>query len=319
MSSPARILAVTGGVGGAKLALGLAKCLPPEQLAFLVNTGDDFEHLGFHISPDVDTLLYTLSAEANPDTGWGRKGETWQFMAALGELGGETWFNLGDRDLITHATRRERLRSGATLSAATQELAQQLGIEHPVFPMSDQPVATKVTTAGGELAFQHYFVRDRCEPAVTGFRFDGIDAAQPNPALAAWLDNAPITGIVFCPSNPYVSIDPILKIPGMTELLRAQRVPIVIVSPIVAGLAIKGPTAKMMAELKLPQTATQVAHHYRDLADIFVLDDSDAALAPAVADLGLDAVTAPTVMVTLEDRIALARAVLGWLGHESEA
>ncbi len=303
------IIALTGGIGGAKLALGFAKLLAPGEVSFVVNTGDDFEHLGMHISPDVDTLTYTLADEANTETGWGRRDETWHFMETLEGLGGETWFRLGDRDLALHAFRRTRLNAGATLTEVTREICTKLGVAHDVWPMSDDPVRTHVHTADGPLAFQHYFVRDRCAPAVTGFEFAGIEEAAVSPALAAAL-RGEVRAIVICPSNPFVSVDPILNVPGMRDLLRGANVPIIAVSPIVGGQAIKGPTAKMMRELAIPATTEQVARHYAGLVTAFVLDERDADAEPAVQALGLDTVVAQTIMVTLEDRVELARAVL---------
>ena len=307
-----RVVALTGGIGGAKLALGLTRLLGPDELSFVVNTGDDFEHLGFHISPDVDTLTYTLAEEANPETGWGRRDETWHFMEALERFGGETWFRLGDRDLALHAFRRTRLNAGATLTKVTREICEKLGIGHDVWPMSDQPVRTRVRTPEGSLAFQHYFVRDRCAPAVTGFEFAGIESAAVNPELVTALQG-PVRAVVICPSNPFVSVDPILDIPGMRDLLRDSGAPVLAVSPIVGGQAIKGPTAKMMRELAIPATAEQVAAHYAGLITAFVLDERDAAAQPAVEALGLDTVVAQTVMVTLQDRVDLARAVLDFI------
>jgi LPPG:FO 2-phospho-L-lactate transferase len=253
-----KFLALTGGVGGAKLALGLRELFGPDQLAFLVNTGDDFEHLGLHVSPDLDTLMYALSGLSNPDTGWGRTDESWQFIDTLRGLGGEAWFNLGDRDLAVHVLRSARLRAGQPLSAVTRELNTALGTRHSIWPMSDDPVPTVVHTADGPLAFQHYFVRERCAPSVTGFEFGGVAAARPLPEVLEWLADPALTGIIVCPSNPFVSIDPILAVPGLRDALRASAAPVVAVSPIVAGLAIKGPTAKMMAELAVPSTAAAV-------------------------------------------------------------
>ena len=236
-----RFIAVTGGVGGAKLALGLTQLLARDEVSFIVNTGDDFEHLGLHISPDIDTLLYTLSGESNAEAGWGRRGETWQFMRALKQLGGETWFNLGDLDLAMHVERTQRLREGATLTEVTKQLASALGVQYDVLPMSDAPVRTMIGTADGELAFQHYFVRDRCAPAVTGFRFAGASGAAPTREIEAPLDDPELAGMIICPSNPFVSVDPVLAVPGCAKQLKRQRAPIVAVSPIVAGTAIKGP------------------------------------------------------------------------------
>ncbi|MGD9603779.1 MAG: 2-phospho-L-lactate transferase [Gammaproteobacteria bacterium] len=308
-----KYLAITGGVGGAKLAVGLARLLGPEQLAFIVNTGDDFEHLGLHVSPDIDTLTYALSDLGNPETGWGRRGETWHFIATVRELGGEDWFNLGDRDLALHVLRTQRLRAGRSLTDVTGELTAALGIAHPVLPMSDQPVRTVVHTAAGPLAFQHYFVREKCAPAVTGFAFAGVDAATLNPRVAAWLADPALAGVIVCPSNPFVSIDPILAVPGLRAHLRARRVPVVAVSPIVAGQALKGPTAKMMAELRVPATAVAVAMHYRDILDGFVLDAQDAALAGVLAQSEIAAIATPSVMVTLDDKIRLAHTTLEFI------
>lgn len=310
-------LAISGGVGGAKLALGLFDVLPPEQLQVLVNTGDDFEHLGLHISPDIDTLLYTLSGRANASQGWGLEGESWQVMDALAELGGETWFRLGDRDLATHLWRTARLARGDALSAVTVDLARRMGVATHVHPMSDEPVHTTVHSGGDVLPFQRYFVEQRCEPAVSGFSFTGIDGARPNAAVLAGLRRGKFSGIVVCPSNPFVSIDPILGIPGLCPALAKSRAPLVLVSPIVGGAALKGPAAKMMAELNMPVTALGVAQHYSErypgLLDYFVLDESDATLAAAIGELGIEVAVAPTIMKSREDKRRLARFVLGLL------
>lgn len=300
-------LAITGGIGGAKLALGLSRLLEGERLALAVNTGDDFEHLGLHISPDIDTLVYTLAGENNPDTGWGRRNESWNFMRELEALGGETWFALGDRDLAVNVERTRRLRNGQTLSRVTADLAARLGVAHPILPMTDDPVSTRVLTPAGELAFQDYFVRLGCEPAVTGFRFAGADQAKLNPAIATRLASPKLAGVILCPSNPFVSIDPILSLPGMRDHLQACAAPVVAVSPVVGGSAVKGPTVKMMTELSVPNSATWVAQHYQPLLDGFVLDRLDEALRPDVESLGMRTLVTDTVMVTLEDRVRLAR------------
>ena len=312
--SAQKYLAITGGVGGAKLALGLANLLDGGQLAFAVNTADDFEHLGLHISPDIDTLVYTLAGDNNPDTGWGRKNESWNFLQALKEIGGEGWFALGDRDLALIVERTHRLRNGQALSGVTADLAARLGVTHPVLPMTDDAVATRVMTPAGEMDFQDYFVRLKCEPNVTGFRFAGVEDARLNPEIAARLQDPELAGVILCPSNPFVSIDPILALPGMQGLLRACAAPVIAVSPVVGGAAIKGPTVKMMTELSVPNSAAWVARHYRPLLDGFVLDRADAALKDEIESLGLHASVTETVMVTLEDRIALARHCLELLG-----
>jgi len=302
-----RYLAITGGVGGAKLALGLAHVLSPDEVLFVVNTGDDFEHLGLTICPDIDTLTYTLADLSNKTLGWGRGDESWNFLETLDALGGEAWFKLGDRDLALHIHRTQRLKQGATLSDVTAEMGKRLGISHRFVPMTDSPVRTIVDTPDGALAFQHYFVRDRCAPKVTGFRFAGIEQARPSPAILDWLNSC--DGVIICPSNPFVSVDPVLAVPGMREAL--SKVPVVAVSPIVGGTAIKGPTAKMMAELKIPATAAQVASHYAGLLDGFILDEADRTLH---GTLGVPTVVAQSVMLTLQDRIDLARVALGFLG-----
>ena len=303
------VLALTGGVGGAKLALGLANVLSPHEVAFVVNTADDFEHLGLTISPDVDTLTYTLAEVANTDVGWGRGDESWHFMETLKRLGGETWFRLGDRDLALHMHRRALLDAGLGLSAATAAIASRLGVAHAILPMSDDPIRTRVLTPDGPLAFQHYFVRDRCQPRAQGFQFAGAAAARLNPAIP--FDNA--TAIVICPSNPFVSVDPILAVPGMRQALKRRQVPIVAVSPIVGGKAIKGPAAKMMRELGVPATTVAVAKHYAGFVTHFVIDEVDAESQSAVAALGLQTTVAQTVMTSLEDRVQLARTVLEFI------
>ncbi|MEM8766577.1 MAG: 2-phospho-L-lactate transferase [Pseudomonadota bacterium] len=301
-------LAITGGVGGAKLALGLSHVLGPEAVAFAVNTGDDFEHLGFTICPDIDTLTYTLSGLANPKLGWGREDESWAFMETTEQLGGEAWFRLGDRDLALHAYRTAGLAAGSSLSEITAAVAERLGIEHRILPMSDDPVRTTVHTPDGPLAFQHYFVRDRCQPKVTGFAFEGAAAAALNPAIEALLPS--LKGIIICPSNPFVSVDPLLSIGNTRERLAALGIPIVAVSPIVGGTAIKGPTAKMMAELDIPASASAVAGHYEGLISGFVLDEQDA---DVHGTLQVPSTVTQSVMVTLADRVALAEHTLEFL------
>ena len=305
-----KYLAFTGGVGGAKLALGLSHVVSADELTFVVNTGDDFKHLGFHISPDVDTLTYTLAGRSNQDTGSCTKNESWHFMEALEGLDEPTWFRLGDRDLALHVYRRERLAAGLTLTETTGEIATKFGISHRILPMTDDPVQTYVHTPKGPLAFQHYFVRDRCKPSVSGFEFRGIADARVNPVI----NFDELHGIIVCPSNPFVSVDPIFAIPGMKEGIRRSNVPVVAVSPIVGGAAIKGPTAKMMKELNVPSTALEVARHYDNIITGFVLDEADREATKSVQGLGLSIDVQPTVMVTLDDRIALAHAVVEFIG-----
>ena len=305
-----RCVALCGGVGGAKLAVGLDAQLVPDNLTIIANTGDDFTHLGLHISPDLDTVMYSLAGLANPETGWGREGESWRFMSALAALGGEDWFQLGDLDLATHIERSRRLAAGESLSAVTRALAGRLGVRPAIVPMSDAPVRTIVDTPDGPLAFQHYFVRDKCAPTVTGFRFDGVEAAQPAASARAALADPALDAIIICPSNPFVSIDPILAVPGMREAIARAGAPVIAVSPIVKGQAIKGPTAKMMRELGVPGEAVAIADHYGDLLDGFILDAADRALADRIEDRGLACLVTDTVMSGYEEKLELARAVL---------
>ena len=308
-----RYVVLTGGVGGAKLCLGLAQLLSPREVVFGVNVGDDFEHLGLRVCPDIDTLTYALAGLTNPETGWGRRGETWHFIETVRSLGGEDWFNLGDRDLALHVLRTARLNGGQTLTEVTAGFCQALGIEHGVLPVSDDPVRTVIHTPQGPLAFQHYFVRERCTPAVSGFSFVGAETARLNSRLGEWLQAPNLAGVILAPSNPFVSIDPVLAVPGIREQLRRLEVPVVAISPIVAGMAIKGPTAKMMEELGVPRSALAVALHYEDFLDGFILDSSDEGLLDQLGARGLPAIATPSVMLTLADKVALASSTLSFI------
>ncbi len=307
-----RVLALCGGVGGAKLALGLYSTLAAGQLTLLVNTGDDFEHLGLHVSPDLDTVLYTLAGLSDPVRGWGRADETWNFMSALDELGGEPWFSLGDRDLALHVERTRRLRAGEALSAVTAELARRLKVTAAIVPMTDDPVRTIVHTPEGPLPFQQYFVRHRCEPVIDRISFSGAGEARPNPALLAALTDPELAAIVICPSNPYLSIDPILAVPGIRQALRQAAVPVIAVSPIIGGQAVKGPTAKIMAELGIGNTSAAIAEHYRGLIDGLLIDAADGAEAAEAGCAGIRVELTQTLMQSLDDRRSLAAAVLAF-------
>jgi LPPG:FO 2-phospho-L-lactate transferase len=309
VSSEVRVVALSGGVGGAKLALGLYRTLPPDRLMVVCNTGDDFEHLGLSVSPDLDTVLYTLAGVANPETGWGRAGETWTFMQALEQLGGETWFRLGDADLATHVERTRRLATGESLSAIADDFCRRLGVRARVIPMCDQPVRTMVHTGDGVLPFQRYFVERRCTPCVRGFEFQGAGAARPTPDLCEALSSERLEAVVICPSNPFISIDPILAVPGVRAEITACPAPVVAVSPIIGGRAVKGPTAKMMAELGMPTSARAVAEHYGGLLDGFVLD---AAHADEAATLNVPIIATRTLMTSEDDRRTLAAEVLAF-------
>ncbi len=313
MSEP-WVLALSGGVGGAKLCLGLQGVLPPGALWVVANTADDFTLHGLRICPDIDTLLYTLSGRSNREQGWGLAGESWHVLEALRELGGETWFQLGDRDLATHLWRTGELAAGRSLSQVTATLAERLGINNAILPMCEQPVSTLVHTDRGDLDFQRYFVEHRCEPTVSGFEFRGVEQAEPPATLMSQIAGQAPEAIILCPSNPFVSMDPILAVPGLWQTLAAVDSPVFAVSPIVAGSALKGPAAKMMAELGLAVTATGVAEHYAQsypgLVDYFVLDDSDATLAADINALGLQAEIMSTVMQTDDDKRALGQRLL---------
>jgi LPPG:FO 2-phospho-L-lactate transferase len=302
-----RVVALSGGVGGAKLSLGLYRLLPPDSLAVIVNTGDDFELLGLTICPDLDTTLYTLAGLANPELGWGRRDETWTFMQTLEALGGETWFRLGDADLALHVERTQRLHAGMSLSSVIAALAERFGIRAAVVPMSDDPVRTRVLTAEGELAFQDYFVRRRCQPIVRELRFAGAAAAAVAPAALAALRSTALEAILICPSNPYLSIDPLLAIPGFGAALRRASVPVIAVTPLVGGEAVKGPTAKIMRELDIARSPLSIARHYGPLIDGFMLDARDAALA---RDFSCPVQVTDSVMVSLADRERLAQDAL---------
>ena len=306
--SSLRVVALAGGVGGAKLADGLAQIIPPENLTVIVNTGDDFEHYGLHISPDLDTVCYTLAGLANPETGWGRADETWNAIENAARLGGPDWFRLGDRDLGTHLERTRRLRAGEPLSVITRDFCRAWGIEHTVLPMSDDPVPTVVETEEGELPFQEYFVHRKTEPAVKGFRFPGVERAQPAPGVRAALERANL--VILCPSNPWVSIDPILSVGDIRELVAAKTC--IAVSPIIGGEALKGPAAKMYRELGIHPSALAVAEHYRGLLQGFVFDLRDQELENAIQRLGMNTLCAQTIMHTPADRARLAAEALAF-------
>ena len=303
------LLALAGGVGGAKLALGLTRLLAPDQLTIVVNTGDDEAFHGLHVSPDLDTVMYTLAGIVNPDTGWGIAGDSTRTLGALEQLGAEnTWFRLGDLDLATHIRRTSLLGRGLTLSQATQALASALGVRHPLVPMSDDRLRTVAATAEGELSFQEYFVHRRCQPAITGLRFDGEATASPSPGFRAALASA--TALVYCPSNPLVSIAPVLALRGVQSAIEAFTGPRIAVSPIVGGRALKGPAAKMMAELGEDVSCVGVARRYAGICDALLIDHLDAAQASAVEALGLRACVTQTIMNTDADKEAVARRVL---------
>lgn len=302
-----RVIALSGGVGGAKLALGLARVLPPDTLTVIGNTGDDFEHLGLAISPDLDTLLYTLAGLDNPETGWGRRNESWNFMAALEAFGGETWFRLGDRDLATHVERTRRLKAGEALSQITADFCRRLASPARILPMSDDPVRTRVKTAAGWIDFQDYFVRRQCRPEICAIAFDGAAAARPQAEFLAALGDPQLRAVIICPSNPLISIEPILALRGVRAALSACAAPVVAVAPIIGGRAVKGPSAKMMRELGIEASAAAAARRYGDIVDAYVVDWADAA---GCAGLDMPVIPTKALMTTLADREALACCVL---------
>ena len=299
------VLALSGGVGGAKLAWGLYKCVAHDRLMVAVNTADDFRHLGLHISPDVDTLTYTLAGVNNRELGWGRRDDTWSFMSSLEALGGETWFALGDRDLAIHIERTRRLDAGESLSQVTDSIRRSFGISARLAPMSNDPVKTRVRTPDGWLDFQDYFVRRRCAPKVQALMFAGAEAATPNKDIVDALADPDLRAVVICPSNPFISILPILSVPGIREALSACNAPRIAISPIINGIAVKGPTAKMMTELGYDVSSVTAARQYVGLLDAFVVDEVD-----AKQDHGVPLITAPTLMNTDDDKIRLAARVL---------
>jgi LPPG:FO 2-phospho-L-lactate transferase len=308
-----KIVALAGGVGGAKLAQGLAGRLAPGDLTIIVNTADDFEHLGLHISPDLDTVCYTLAGMENEVTGWGRSQETWNALSALKNLGGPEWFRLGDRDLGTHLERTRRLRVGEPLSAIVRDFCHAWGIQHLILPMTDDPVRTIVQTDEGDLEFQEYFVHRQCKPRTKGFEFRGAEAAHPAAGVVESMLKA--DGVIICPSNPWVSIGPILAIPGVRTAVASRKA--VAVSPIIRGKAVKGPAAKMYAELGIRPSAATVARHYEGMISGFVMDHLDALLEPEVRSLGMLALLAPTLMRTPADRRRLAQDVLDFIQRQS--
>ncbi len=312
--SGGHVLALSGGVGGAKLAAGLAAVLPPERLTIAVNTADDFEHLGLTICPDIDSVTYALAGINDTDRGWGVKGESWQAMEMLGRLGEADWFNLGDRDLAMHIARSWRLREGQSLSDVTVRLTGELGIAHPVVPMSDMPVRTQVRTDDGWLDFQHYFVAEQCRPVAREIRFSGTPGAAPSPGFAEALARPDLAAVVFCPSNPYLSVDPILAVDGVRERLAALDVPIVAVSPLVGGKALKGPLSKLLAELGKAEGNAAIADHYAGLVGCLLIDETDAGDAEGLRRADLAVNVTNTVMRDPADRERLAREVLAAAG-----
>jgi len=308
-----RIVALCGGVGGAKLADGLQQCLPPGTLEIIVNTGDDFEHRGLPICPDLDTVLYTLAGVANAQQGWGRANESWQVQTEWQALGLDTWFQLGDRDIALHLHRRELQSQGMTLTQIARILALEMQVPSALLPMCDEPAPTVVLTGQGAMSFQEYFVKHRCRPVARGFRYGAEGRATLTPEVRGALQNAGLEGIILCPSNPYLSIIPMLRVPGLRALLGRAQVPIVAVSPLIGGAAVKGPAAKIMQELDLDVSPLEIAKDYRDFLDVMLIDEQDAALIASREPDGPAFEVAPILMRTPEDRRRLAAVCLSLL------
>ncbi|MBT4643491.1 MAG: 2-phospho-L-lactate transferase [Deltaproteobacteria bacterium] len=312
-----QVIALSGGVGGAKLVLGLSSVLEKDELLVVANTGDDFEHLGFPVCPDIDTLLYTLGGICNTETGWGRAEETWSFMNTLKKEDPEqAWFQLGDKDIETHNYRKKALAAGNTLTEVTADLVRQFRITPTVVPMSDFPVRTWVLTGtetgNNWMPFQEYFVKHQCKPRIYGIEYRGSQQASVPLQLDMALTSDSIRAVIICPSNPFLSIDPIMAVPGMVDLLRSCGAPVVAVSPIVGGQALKGPTAKIMKELGIEVDVQAIADHYHGIIDGLVIDNKDRGQFECVQATGVQVAVTNTVMLSLEDRKQLAQDVLSF-------
>lgn len=309
------VVALCGGVGGAKLAYGLSRILPPDELCIVVNTGDDFEHFGLHISPDLDTVTYTLADIADDAQGWGRADERWTAMQEIKHLGGDDWFNLGDRDIALHLVRTQMLRTGVSLTETTARLAAKFGIQHTILPMTDDRVRTLIDTDEGELEFQTYFVKRRCEPKVRAIRFEGAAQAKISAQVLRALNDENLRGVILCPSNPYLSIAPILAVADFRKRLQALSAPVIAVSPIIGGCALKGPAAKMMAELGAVQGTLDIARMYADFIDALLADRQDRLLDPARSKSDPPFICDDIVMGSRDARIELARRTLAHLDN----
>jgi LPPG:FO 2-phospho-L-lactate transferase len=302
------IVVLAGGVGAAKLLLGLSHVMPPEQITIIGNTGDDTELFGLRICPDLDTIVYTLSGKVNPETGWGIMGDTFECLQALGGFGGETWFKLGDRDLATHLWRTHLLRQGLSLAEVTDRICRATGVPSQLLPMTNSYVPTRILTDFGELHLQEYLVREQCRPRVRGLKYSNVEQAQLPAGIEPSILGA--DAVILAPSNPFISIGPMLAVPGMKQLLGRTAAPVLAVTPIVGGRALKGPAATMLLELGYPVSALGVAQIYQDLADVFVLDNQDMVLKKEIEALGMKVSTTDTVMSTLNDKTRMARYLL---------
>ena len=303
------ITALAGGVGASKFLDGLSRVAPPEEISIIVNTGDDIEMFGLYIAPDLDIVTYTLAGVVNQETGWGLAGDTFNCLEQLLEYAQtERWFNLGDRDLAAHIFRAQRMRQGSSLSEVAERLRAALGVKSRILPMTDAHTPTTIITDEGEMHFQEYLVKRRALPKVKGIRFENIDSAKPAPGVADAILHS--DAIIICPSNPLISIGPILAVPGMRELLKNAQAPVAAISPVVGGASLKGPTDRMLADLGMQVSAAQVARLYSDIADIFILDIQDEASKPEIENLGLKVCVTDTIMSGLDAKINLAKFTL---------
>ena len=318
MGSAGRILLITGGIGGAKLSVGFSKIYESDLLSFVVNTGDDFDYMGLRICPDIDTLLYSLSDQADEKRGWGLFDETWNCLDSLKKFGCETWFNLGDKDLATHIYRNYLMMRGHSLSDITLDIAKQFSINSLIMPMSNELLQTVLHTDEGSLDFQDYFVRRRCMPVVRSVSFANVESARPSAVLLDYFAKTPPEVIVLCPSNPFLSIDPILNVPGLTQLILDSGAPVLAISPIVNGDSLKGPTAKILTELGMSVCAVQIAKYYQEnypgLISTFVIDNSDIGLTNRIQDLGLNVFVTHAIMNSEREKVELAESLLGFCG-----
>jgi LPPG:FO 2-phospho-L-lactate transferase len=307
-----RVTALAGGVGASKLLLGLYEVMDPRALTVIVNTGDDITLHGLKISPDLDIVTYSLAGIVDPAKGWGFRGETFHALKRLAKYGRADWFNLGDRDLATHIHRTALLAEGKTLTEAAESVRTALGVKARILPMSDQPIPTIIDSSEGVLHFQEYLVKRRCEPIVQAIRFEGAESARPAPGVLQAIQDA--DRVIICPSNPLISIGPILSVPGIRDALRARKRDVIAVCPIVGGKSLKGPSDKMLAQLGYDTSALGVAKLYSDFIGTFVIDSADASQADSIRALDMEVVVLPTVMKTLTRKRRLARALLGLEG-----
>ena len=310
-----KVTALAGGIGASKLLLGLASVMPAEDITIIANTGDDIEMFGLRICPDIDTITYTLAGVINEETGWGLKRDSFECLRWLSRYGEASWFNLGDRDLATHIFRTNQLRTGSSLSKVADSVRRALGVRSTILPMTDAYTPTRIGTDEGEMHFQEYFVRRKCQPRVVRISFDNIESAEPAPGVVNAIREA--DAVIICPSNPFISIGPILAVRGVREALRETRATVVAITPIIEGKALKGPSADMLRDLGHEVSARGVAALYRDFVDLFVLDDTDAGLEAGVRELGHAVLLTDTIMTTIGTKKRLARKVIQWCAKQS--